>query len=313
MKLFLGLTTLFLITFDAFASVKVIYGKDNRQDLYQANNALHKVLAQSTAGMVHAGHFIRSAKEGYFDLQEVPTLEAGQNVCANEAYAQQLTAATCSGFLVGPRTLVTAGHCYTSFDTAENVCKKFAWVFDYDMKSAKHDPTRGIPMSNIYLCKKVVAAQLNSQTDFAVIQLDRPVTGRAPLKIRTAGKLSDSASLVVIGHPSGLPTKIAGDGKITRNSDLNTFATTLDTFHGNSGSAVFDATTGVVEGILIQGKTDYVPSLKSNPNSCKVLNKCDDFGAKCTYGMENGPVKFGEVVLRIETIASIIAQANKLK
>ena len=314
MKMLLPVT-LTILTLNAYAGIegiKVIYGKDNRQDVYQSTNAAHKKLAKSNAAMIHLGHFQKGSKEGFFDLRSVPTLEAGQNVCPSEAFSQQLTSATCSGFLVSPDTLVTAGHCYKSFDTPENVCKTFAWVFDYEMKSAAHDPTKNIPITNIYTCKKVVTAQLTNLTDFAVIKLDRKVVGREPLKFRTSGKIADSTSLVAIGHPTGLPTKITTGGKITKNSESNTFSTTLDTFHGNSGSAVFDARSGLVEGILIQGKIDYIQSNPRDPKSCKVVNKCDENGNNCTAGAQIGTIKWGEVVLRISDAVPYINLASKM-
>lgn len=312
MKQLLAITTL-VLALNAHAEIKVIYGKDNRQDIYQVSDALHKKLAASTAGMINIGHFVKSSKEGFFDLQSTPTLERGQNLCPSEAFSQQLTAPTCSGFLVAPDTIVTAGHCYKSFDTPENVCKKFAWVFDYNMKSASHNPTKNIPISNVYVCKKVIKAELTGTQDYAVIKLDRPVVGRAPLKFRTSGKIADSTSLVVIGHPTGLPTKVSPAGKVTRNSESTRFSTTLDTFHGNSGSAVFDAKTGMVEGILIQGKNDYMPSKKNDPKSCLVVNKCDDNGNNCTAGEEVGPIQWGEVVLRLDTVVKAINASLKVK
>lgn len=302
--LILGLST-------ANASIKVIYGEDNRKDVYQVSNAMHLTLAQATAGMIHLGKVAKSPSAGVLDLSNTSTLEAGQNVCPTEAFSQQLTAATCSGFLVGPDTLVTAGHCFKSFETPESVCKSFAWVFDYNMTSETHDPTKDISIKNVYLCKKVVVAKLDSNDDYAVIKLDRKVLGREPLKFRTSGKIADTTSLVVIGHPSGLPTKISDGGKVTRNVENTRFSTTLDTFHGNSGSAVFDSKTGIIEGILIQGKNDYRPSISGNPWSCKVVNKCSDNGTNCSAGQDNGGVMWGEVVLRITQATADINLALK--
>jgi V8-like Glu-specific endopeptidase len=160
----------------------------------------------------------------------------------------------------------------------------------------------------------VVQAALDNYNDFAIIKLDRKVAGREPLKFRTAGKIADATKLLVIGNPTGLPTKISDGGKVLINSQSNVFVTNLDTFQGNSGSAVFDSTTGQVEGILIQGKTDYVPSISSNPNSCLVVNKCDETGKKCnapsTY---NNPEPAGETVFRIAPIAGKIQEVVKMK
>ncbi len=311
------LTTLALMTafttFSAQAGIEVIYGKDNRQDVYEVSSALHKTLAQSTAGMVDVRHFKKASREGFFDMEYTSTLEDAMNVCPSEKFSQQQIAPNCSGFLVGPDTLVTAGHCFKGGQTPENVCRGNAWVFGFEMKSSNHNPTRDIPVSNIYTCKKVVAAELNSTMDYAIIKLDRPVVGRKPLAFRNSGKIPNSTSLVVIGHPTGLPTKVTQAGKVTHNSNYTTFSGTLDTFAGNSGSAVFDAQTGLVEGILIQGKTDYIPSKKGDSNSCMVVNSCDDNGNNCVGGTEYGSVQYGEVVFRITTIAAKIHEALKAK
>ncbi len=307
-KQFLAVS-LITLNFNIYAGIDVIYGKDNRLDVFQTANALHKKLALSTAAMVPANLFVKASHQGNFDLTNVPTLERGQNICPSEAFSQQPIAATCSGFLVGSDTLVTAGHCYKSFSTPEQVCKSFAWVFGLDLKSPETDPLSNIPLKNIYLCKEVVVAELSETLDFAVIKLDRAVIGREPLKLRTRGKVSNSASLVVIGHPTGLPTKISAGGKVTKNDDPTRFSTTLDTFHGNSGSAVFDSKTGVVEGLLIQGKTDYVPSRSNDPNSCRVANRCDDNGSNCTSGPEQSAVQWGEVVLRIQEVVPHLNKA----
>ena len=102
--------------------------------------------------------------------------------------------------------------------------------------------------------------------DFALIQLDRKVTDRRVLEIRKKGKISKGEPLVVIGHPTGIPTKIA-DGANVRSLDGTYFTANLDTYGGNSGSAVFNANTGVVEGILVRGATDYV-----SRGGCQVTN-----------------------------------------
>ncbi len=287
----------------AHADIDVVYGKDNRLDVYQSSASLVR-LAKSTAAMIPVALFSKGAREGVFDLNTIRTLETSQNICPTEAFANQITAATCSGFLVAPDVIVTAGHCYKSFSTPEDVCKKFAWVFDYNMPSAKADPTKNLLIQNIYLCKEIIKAELSQSQDFAIIRLNRAVTGRSPLTVRKTGKIPNGTALTVIGHPSGLPTKISDGGKVNNNNPSTMFVTNLDTFHGNSGSAVFDTATGVVEGILIQGKTDYVPSIKSNPRSCQVVNKCDDQAQNCAAGDE--PVPPGEMVLRITSIVKYL-------
>ena len=116
-----------------------------------------------------------------------------------------------------------------------------------------------VDKSNVYRCKKIIAQELDSssKSDYAVIELEREVLDRSALSFRTSGKVKKNDELVVIGHPSGLPTKIA-DGANVRDVNDVYLTANLDTYGGNSGSAVFNASTGIVEGILVRGETDYV-------------------------------------------------------
>lgn len=307
MKKLLVLGTLLLTAQSTFAGILGVYGQDDRKDVYQVTNQLHLKLAQATAGLVHKGLFTKGASSTLFDMKGNPTLTEAQNLCTSERFGNQLLAASCSGFLVGPDTLVTAGHCYKTEKIPGQTCRDQVWVFDYNMKSATTNPTKNISINNIYSCKSVAFAQLDNNLDYAIIKLDRKVVGRTPVKYRTTGKIADKTSLVVIGHPDGLPTKIAANGKVNYNAEPTRFATNLDTFHGNSGSAVFDSVTGQVEGILIMGKTDYLPSIPSNPKSCTIVNKCDD-GAKNCRVKERFETN-GEIVLRITEIQALIAKA----
>lgn len=310
MKKFIGTGLMAMtLTQGAYAGVEVIYGTDDRQDVYQIKNDKLKQLARSTAGMIKLSTFFSHTNKSALNISLPKTLEAGQNICASENFSKQFIAPICSGFLIGPDTLITAGHCYNSFDLPENVCEDFAWVFDYNMKSANDNPTQDIAPANVFRCKEVIALKRDMNLDYAIIKLDRVATGRTPVKFRKTGKIPSSAGLVMIGHPTGLPTKIDTSGKITLNDEPTRFSTNLDSFHGNSGSAVFNAQTGVLEGILIMGKTDYIPKDKNDPTSCQVANVCDNNAKNCTAGLEDGLVDHGEVVLRITEISSLISSA----
>ena len=135
------------------------------------------------------------------------TLEQ-RGICATAKYADQITAANCSGFLVGEDLLVTAGHCIRSMGD----CRSYKWVFDFAVKSATVDKARvEVEKTAVYGCSEIIEQSLDrsSQDDFALIRLDRKVTDRKVLTVRTEGKVADRTELVVIGHPTGLPTKVA--------------------------------------------------------------------------------------------------------
>lgn len=294
------IVSVLLLTQSALASNKVVYGDDNRLDLVDVTNTLHKRLAASTAAMVENRQWTKDAT-GMCQLRFNETLEDTMGLCRGERFAEQPTGAMCSGFLIGEDTLVTAGHCLLmlggmGYPTSDSVCRNFSWVFGYAIHSQGQDP-RQVPAGDVYGCKQVIVAKLSRTEDFAVIKLDRKVTGRQALTIRQTGKVALGTELVVIGHPSGLPSKVADGAQVTGNNELNTFLTNLDTFQGNSGSAVFDSKTGMVEGILIQGQADYRPA----QGSCQVVNHCDQNGQNCVLPSSPMAPK-GEVVTRITQI-----------
>lgn len=249
------------------AAPPVIYGEDNRKDVYETKESALVELSKSTAAMISNAKI--SVVSGMVTIKG-ETLES-RGICAEERFASQMTAANCSGFLVSENVLVTAGHCIKS----EADCAGNKWVFDYKMDSAKQNSIK-VEASDVYSCTRIIARSLDNMTkdDFAVIQLDRK-SDRRPLTFRKSGKIAVGTDVVVIGHPSGLPTKIA-DGAQVRSHSSKYFVANLDTYGGNSGSAVFNHRTGEVEGILVRGENDYVQSERG----CMVSNKCDANGCR---------------------------------
>jgi len=261
------LITSSLLSLSSYAGYveKVVYGEDNRLDVFESQNSLHKKLAASTAAMIPNNSLI---EKGDSFIVKSGTLE-GDGICADARFAKQQTAAMCSGFLVGKDLLLTAGHCVESIRD----CEANSWVFNFSNDSGVKSAFE-INKQDIYKCSQIISRELDQSTenDFALIKLDRE-TNRAPLTYRTSGKISDSAKLVVIGHPSGLPTKISDGANVRGNKNKYYFQSNLDTFGGNSGSAVFDTASGMVEGILVRGERDYVMDSVSNcyrPKLCKM-------------------------------------------
>ncbi|MAZ47976.1 MAG: peptidase [Halobacteriovoraceae bacterium] len=248
---------LVLLSTQVFAesrSERIIYGVDNRVEPHQASE-LQQKLSLSTAGMINR---IKVVEHGDHAFLPPATIVNDMGLCPDEKFSEQPSSVVCSGFLVAPDLLVTAGHCIPN----QARCDEVSWVFDYKIKKDDNRADMMVPKSKIYKCAEVIEAKLEASptglVDYALVKLDRVVDDREPLKYRTEGKIADGQEIFVIGHPSGLPTKVAGDAKVTSNSEANYFEANLDTFGGNSGSAVFNATTGIVEGILVRGAKDYV-------------------------------------------------------
>lgn len=261
----------------------VIYGQDGRQDVYQASEA-SKLLADSTVALI---------KNSELTQQGATTLIAGESfassyqLCSSEKFREQNTSAFCSGSLVGPDTIITAGHCITS----QSDCVNTSFVFGFAVKSAGVLPTQ-VNSSEVYRCREIVSRVLeNSGSDYAVIKLDRAVTNHAALKVRRSGEAAVGDPLLVIGHPVGLPTKITTGGKVRSTASDKYYVTNLDTYGGNSGSAVFNAQTLEIEGILVRGEQDFVYQ-----GGCNVSKVCSEDSCR------------GEDVTRISQLRQYIPQ-----
>lgn len=238
----------------AVANERIVYGLDNRLETVDADQK-YQGWAKSTAGMIDS---LKLIDIGSHYLLPPSSLGKDFGLCEGERFKDQPSPLSCSGFLVGPDLLVTAGHCIGT----QKDCDSVSWVFDFKVKKSSNKANIAVEKSNVYKCKKVIDQKLEGQgdemRDYSLIQLDRVPVSRKPLKYRTKGKVLTKEELVLIGHPSGLPQKIASKGFVYVNNSNHYFKTNLDSFGGNSGSAVFNAKTGAVEGILVRGATDYV-------------------------------------------------------
>ncbi|MEX1099554.1 MAG: serine protease [Bacteriovoracaceae bacterium] len=260
----------------AHAAVEVVYGEDNRVDVYESTNSVFVELAKSTAAMIPNDN-VKDLGNGEYAITG-KSLQ-GRGMCATERFSYQMSAANCSGFLVGDNLLVTAGHCIKG----QSDCNSSRWVFDYKVENDSQFDV-SVAAENVYGCKKVISRSLDmwSKDDYALIELDRPAKNKVALKYRKSGNVSPGDNLVVIGHPSGLPTKIA-DGAKVRELHKNYFSANLDTYGGNSGSPVFNVDTGEVEGILVRGEKDYVYDRDQRCNVTNYLGDDEGRGEDVTY------------------------------
>jgi hypothetical protein len=246
---------------------RVIYGNDDRVDYYQVTDPYVQASADSTTALIRAANITVQG-----DLTAIATVPYGQSLglCPSEPFYNQETAAFCSGFLVAPDTVVTAGHCI--YD--QNSCDNTRMVFGFKITQPDSLP-RQVPTDHVYSCTTIVhTVSVATGEDFAVVKLDRPVTQVPPLIYRTLGKIGVGDPLHVIGHPEGLPVKIAGGANV-RAVQAQFFTANLDTYGGNSGSAVFNSVTGEVEGVLVRGENDFVFQ-----GNCRVSNRCPDSGCR---------------------------------
>ena len=247
---------------------KVIYGVDDRQDLFQVTDPALLEDADCVVSIFGANAITDNGN----GTSTLTTQNFGTefNLCQGESFRDQPIGAFCSGFLVGPDIVATAGHCVD----ANNVTNA-RFVFGFRMTNATTAQTT-IDNGQIYSGAALLGRQLvQSGADWALVRLEREVTDHTIADVRRIWRIPDNEAIHVIGHPVGLPIKVAGGANVRDNTPAAFFVANLDTYGGNSGSPVFNAATHQVEGILVRGETDF--TLQGN---CRVSLVCPSNGCR---------------------------------
>ncbi len=236
----------------------VLYGEDGRKDHYEMHDKKFIQLARSTVALIDRNELAESNDN--FEFKDMPEI----NFCPSEKFIQQSNSAFCSGTLIAPDLILTAGHCMNKMADCESV----RFVFDYAVTNATIKSPR-VAKTNVYSCLEVIHSKYEvGKADFAIVRLNRAVMDRAPLKLANSEpKMSDQ--LFAIGHPMGVPTKFTFGGKVRSVAPSEYFVATIDTFSGNSGAAIFDEKTHLIMGVLSRGEQDF-----DRIDGCYIAKQC---------------------------------------
>ena len=239
----------------------LIYGYDDRVEPYQLDDReLYELATQSAMAMIPAELVLTDANGAQIDA---PPFAERYGLCAgDDRFGDQPSAAVCSGTLVEPDLLLTAGHC-----TRGNACQAMRFVhgFLYDAPGQ----LRPLDPRDVYRCKEVVARELSAQDaserlDYAWVRLDRPVPTHVPITFRNGEDepLSVGEPLIVWGYSGGVPLKVDRGGVVTdlRSAHADYFVFDSDVFVGTSGAGVFDREHRLVA-IDGRGGTDFAPTV----------------------------------------------------
>ncbi len=309
MQKFIQLVVLIAMSFlvECYAQA-AIFGADDRKEPYEVPGA--QQLASSIAMMQGDVFFTKDeAQDTYtlgFPLASDPLSEIG--LCKDEKFSDQNAGyLNCTGFLVADDVVVTAGHCMIFSHgplpkvIVENqktpMCESFWWLFDHERTSQNKELVENVPADRVYRCENVIYAELFGYSldnqgelllpvdptlgqDFAIVKLDRKVTGRKPLALsELPPQLMEAIS--TIGHPMGLPIKHTGGAKVLNTSFDNYLVSDLDVIGGNSGGPVFNSKNEVV-GLVVRSfpGEDFI---WDEPNQCRRIYKCEEMGkGDCT-------------------------------
>lgn len=236
------------------AHTQAIYGADDRQFISSSTDVKIKKLSESVAMIVS-----KDAVENKFlsaVIKANPMTESrGANLCPDAKFADHHSLNSCTGFLIAPDLVASAGHCFMS----EEDCANKNIIFEVQAKNEIAEGYKVLKRA-VYECKEIVKSHFEADTmsDFAVVRLKKRVTDRVPLKLRQKGMINLGDSVFMIGHPLGLPQVYSSKSFVSDIENEHFFKASLDSFEGNSGAPVFNAKTFEVEGILVRGEDDFV-------------------------------------------------------
>lgn len=251
-------------------------------------NAIAGVMNKNTSG-TRPGLF-RTGNSGYvwFNLINLSEyLEGFHNrpACDELRFKDELNPYSCTAFLVGPQTVMTAGHCV---DHSKTMTKSGKYLLTKNVPLTGNDEltihfSKGVPPKNgaqvssdeVYKGVMLVEGIKTYNLDYAIVKLDRPVKGIVPLEIDQNFKPQKNLSTRVIGHPSGLRLMHDSSGKIINSTEywkpLN-FTISNTVFAGNSGSPVLDNRNGKVLGVLSESQARAKSDYYLNDSQCVTAN-----------------------------------------
>jgi hypothetical protein len=266
-----------------------VYGTDDRRPIPRTSPQQQQ-LARGVAILIPS-NFKTVRADGLVDI-ETEAIGKMWNMCSSENFDYRRPGffVGCTGFLIAPDLMVTAGHCMVNSGEERDIvtpyCEAFQFLFDFQEAANGSVQTRGLSPDRFVECEKVIHAihdsvsndrlgTIDFRSDFALVKLKRAIVNRPYFTLaKTPVKPGEQISM--IGAALGGPL-LHATGRVLSLAS-NYYSTNLDAFEGNSGSPVFNSNSEVI-GLLVRG---YPDSLISRPGaSCSVVNHCHENATNC--------------------------------
>jgi hypothetical protein len=232
-----------------------VYGADDRQEYFDvADPRARAVMSESMVALVAKP--LLSGTNGPFDAR-TPTWGAIDNLCPEEPFREQPSAAFCTGILVDWDLVLTAGHCLRVFAIDD-----ISVVFNYYYEAPGQIATRREEAIDVVA---IVAEALDGpgvvpRRDFGWIRLAHYAVARQPASVYVGSpalKIGDS--IISIGTGGGVPMKFDAGGRVRtlREGTGDYFIADVDSSRGSSGAGAFTPEFALL-GLLSRGGLDFV-------------------------------------------------------
>lgn len=193
-----------------------------------------------------------------------------RRVCEDVPFIKQIAIGTCSGVLLKPNIVATAGHCVD-----KNILSK-TWFFNYqngdNLALKKGYKVQRVIFKNFELIRSGYSFERNTinrqrQTigvgplppdmhdysnyrDIALLELETEVEGYIAFNINFSPFFAGRKAISV-GYPLGLPLKQNTNGSLIEMASPYYMTTNIETLQGNSGGPLFDVETGDLIAITV--------------------------------------------------------------
>nr|WP_295922828.1 serine protease [uncultured Dyadobacter sp.] len=205
---------------------------------------------------------LHAVTDSIYQLDVGLTLGQQFRLCPGTPFLNQPVIGVGTAFISGEQTMITANHVFLD-DPG-----RYAIIFGFEMVNKTGAYEALIPLKDIYFPTRII--QASEVLDVAVFEVSRPLK-RPVLQYSLSGLPPIYSSIYMIGHPYGLPKKVALNASVQSNGYAEYFYTTLFASQGNSGSPVFDLNTNRVIGVLVSGEVDYTWNGSCNvPSVCRI-------------------------------------------